>query len=428
MDLDMGVVYSEPTAGEPVSGVSTTDGAPVRETVRPRLPPREGAPIHYSDHRDLLPISSTASATSTDDSPDAIVVPSYRPAAALRAAAGVAKVADAMLVVLCSGAADPDEAVAVVSDTAPGLRAIVVDLRRRAWSFNDIGLSLGTCRHEQAQWKRTHDANLKRNAALLLGRMCGWDRILFLNDDVLGFDPGHLRRTLAHLDTPEAGYLAAGWAFTSYPDNSVVCHAHRLGGGTQSNFISDASLLVRVSAELPFFPSVYNEDWLFLYPMMERGRVVLVGEHRGQVPYRPFARPLQAAFQEFGDVLAEGLLRVFHENLPVQVAEREDFWTRAQSQRLGFIEDILHRLADRSTSTAGAAYQAESAAAQKSVVAARDRHTPSWPADLATFVKLWRQDLIEWQEKMTRLDGGRALDVALKELHLYDLTRFVSVE
>ena len=49
-----------------------------------------------------------------------------------------------------------------------------------------------------------------------------------------------------------------------YPGNSVVCHAHRLGGGHQDVFASASGLGVRCDRdELAFFPNIYNEDWFF---------------------------------------------------------------------------------------------------------------------------------------------------------------------
>jgi hypothetical protein len=82
------------------------------------------------------------------------------------------------------------------------------------------------------------DTSAKRNLGLVLSHMIGWGRIVFLDDDILVGDPGHLRQAAGLLDT----HNAVGLSVVGYPDNSVVCHAYRAVGGFQQSFIGGGAL------------------------------------------------------------------------------------------------------------------------------------------------------------------------------------------
>ena len=82
-----------------------------------------------------------------------------------------------------------------------------------------------------------------------------------------------------------------------YPDNSVVCHAHRLGGGHQDVFASASGIGVRCDRdELAFFPNVYNEDWFFFADEAASHRIAKVGESR-QRKYDPYDDPRRAGWR-----------------------------------------------------------------------------------------------------------------------------------
>lgn len=76
-----------------------------------------------------------------------------------------------------------------------------------------------------------------------------------------------------------------------------------------------------------FFPDIYNEDWLFLFPSVHLRRVCRTGSV-WQLPYDPFARPSRAVGEEFGDVFAEGLMELAHSLLPQETAGTPEFWDR----------------------------------------------------------------------------------------------------
>ena len=120
-------------------------------------------------------------------------------------------------------------------------------------------------------------------------------------------------------------------------------------GGTRTVFIGGA-LLVDLDADSPApFPPVYNEDRLFLYDALADSAVV-VGPPVHQLPYKPYADPGRAGLEEFGDVLGEGLLHLFHEDDPVTVAFDRDYWATVLVKRGKLLGRITERARELSAS------------------------------------------------------------------------------
>jgi glycosyltransferase involved in cell wall biosynthesis len=60
------------------------------------------------------------------------------------------------------------------------------------------------------RFERRTDTSLKRNVGLLLARSVGWQRIVFLDDDITVEDPADLRRAVALLGPHYAAGLFIG--------------------------------------------------------------------------------------------------------------------------------------------------------------------------------------------------------------------------
>ena len=115
---------------------------------------------------------------------------------------------------------------------------------------------------------------MKRNLGRLLARLMRWDKIMFLDDDIFGVTLTDLAKIASQLDS----HQVTGLISRSFPDNSVVCHANRLSGRDQDNFVTGAALGVNCAEKpLDFFPDVYNEDWLFFATHAAQGQVISVG-------------------------------------------------------------------------------------------------------------------------------------------------------
>ena len=152
------------------------------------------------------------------------------------------------------------------------------------------------------RFARQTDTSAKRNMGLVLSRMLGWSRVLFLDDDITDLNPDDMRHASGLLDTHNAVGLPVG----GLPDHSVVCHAYRQAGGDQQAFVGGGALTVHLERANSFFPDIYNDDWFFLLGDKRIQSVAITGKVR-QYPYDPFRTPDRARGEELGDVLAEGI-------------------------------------------------------------------------------------------------------------------------
>jgi len=357
---------------------------------------------HSGSHRDLVSIVEPSHAFSSKI--DAIIVPSARPSNCLTEAARLARDLKCHLVVLCSRAANRDEALSFISGVAPGISVIAIDMPpaevHPAVDFATSRQLVDTALH------RVGDTSLKRNLGLLLARTAGWRRILFLDDDIQIDDAADIRRAGNLLDS----HAAVGLAIGGFPDNSVVCHAHREAGGEQDTFIGGGALVVNVAATTSFFPNVYNEDWFFLLDAGGLRPITITGIARQQ-QYDPFADPERARSEEFGDVLAEGLMALLDVGRPISDADA-DYWVSYIDTRRRLIA-----AARPSPSRPDADLERDEriCASLDAALASLSSITPELCVD---YLRAWHSDLEGWQAMLGAERAPTTIEVALKELHL----------
>lgn len=353
---------------------------------------------HRGSHRDLL--RASVHATDVRSVPDAVVIPAARPAGFLLPAMKLAARLDTLVVVLCSGSAIRKEVVGLTREV-PGLRSAVVPV---PGAYDSPLLDFRTSSVRLAQVWRLGDLSLKRNLGLLLGHLSGWRSLLFLDDDMRELYPDAVHRAGAALRIGGA----VGMPAERFPDNSVVCHARREVGLPQDVFVSGSALLVDCHDVQSFFPRVYNEDWLFLADALRQGGVTAVGTSR-QLPYDPFASPARAAAEEFGDVLAEGLIGLVHAERSFAEATA-GHWSDVLVQRKQLIMDV----------EAGAKHLEPERAdrIRSSLAAAEQRRSAIEGYDLASYVRKWRDDLDTWRSRLRRLPRGLPLRSGLSRLGL----------
>jgi hypothetical protein len=265
-----------------------------------------------------------------------------------------------------------------------------------------------TAKHPETEIKRSCHADIarKRNVGLLLARHCGWRTIMFLDDDIRGLTVSALTRAAALTEH----FTVAGFAIRNFPDNSVVCHAHRLAGGTQDVFPGGSAMVVDVQRNDTPFPPVYNEDWLFLFDAVKRQSLALAGALR-QIEYQPFARPERATTEEFGEVIAEGLYWLLHEGGSVADATPE-YWREALQRRSRLIEHVASRLQSRPRKVP------DTDCALVSLAAARRRLAEITEQACWSFVADWRADVNTWRERLASLPVSGDLPGAAKHLGL----------
>ncbi|MFG1906425.1 hypothetical protein [Kribbella sp. NPDC048928] len=364
-------------------------------------------------HAGLLLNGSAPVATSANSRLDAIVVPTARPASALLPVIKLSARLNVPLVILCSRQAQLTQVVDRVKRTF-GARALVVQVPDDYRPPCPAPLTSAE-RFQLASAGRSSDLSAKRNIGLLLGRLRGWSKILFLDDDVYGFGPRDIGRLAGYLDR----HPVASMASTKFPDNSVVCHARRIVGFRQDVFVSGATLGVNLKhPELSFFADVYNEDWFFFARHAAERQLPRIGDALQQ-EYDPFADHERAAREEFGDLLAEGLYaelergpESFDEHLTAATKPR--LWRDFKDDRLQTIEETIQRL-DR---VGGRLDVVEYAKMKKSLDTANEWANRISPELCADFVDSWQQDETMWQKMLCNLPSGLSNRDALTELQL----------
>jgi hypothetical protein len=332
---------------------------------------------------------------------DAIVVPTARPATQLRGAAMVARQLGCPLVALCSGparAADLDRVLGKVR----GLELVAIDLPK---GYHHDAVRFSTSGIAEATVGRRTDTSLKRNLGLLLARLHGWERMVFLDDDIEVPDPADLSRAAALL----GAFDTVSLAIDGYPDNSVVCHAYRITGGTQDTFVGGGALAVAPQRTQAFFPDTYNEDWFFLLDKAKLRPVAVTGKVYQQ-PYDPFADPWRAWSEEFGDVLAEGVFWLLDHGRRVKDADVAH-WTRFLRERALFIDDVTAKVRELEPDPARTRMLA-------ALSASRRRHSQLTAELCEAYLRAWSADRTRWQRVLDGLPTGRSTGAALHHLGL----------
>lgn len=262
---------------------------------------------------------------------DAIIVPTGRPATAMRHAIDLAAKLHCTLLALCSKLSSAEQVAQLARKRDVELVAIDVSNLPKGLMprFSTDYLM------ENSSFDRNTDTSLKRNVGLLISHLMGWRRVVFLDDDIFVADPQHLRIAAGLTDIHDVVGLNIG----GYPDNSVVCHAYREAGGPQKTFIGGGALAVGARSMRSFFPNIYNEDWFFL--LDEEGlRQLAVTGSVSQEPYDPYAVRQRARLEELGDCLAEGLFWLLDVGKTTRDADHR-FWRTFLARRRYFINDVI---------------------------------------------------------------------------------------
>jgi hypothetical protein len=357
--------------------------------------------VHHGSHRDLLdPAAGTSLAPQAID---AIFVPTFRRPAYLTKAARLSVALGCPLVTLHSGRWT--NAAEAVRRLPPDVDLIAIDVPDRAllrlpgWATSDL--------LDGTMFANRTDLSTKRNLALMLSRLIGWDRILFLDDDITQLDPDDMRRASGLLSEK----YAVGLQVTGFPDHSVVCHAYRLAGGEQEPFIGGGAMAVAVGRSNAFFPDIYNDDWFFL--LNEDGGlqpVAVTGMVR-QFPYDPFRNEDRARAEELGDVLAEGIFWLLDQGRTLAGAD-EDYWTRFLAKRRQFIGRVLEMVKkDRDLHPEDR---------QRRITALNHgslyRLNAIKPDLCAAYLRAWAEDRKRWEYHLDQLPAGLSPAAAIRLL------------
>jgi hypothetical protein len=348
---------------------------------------------HVASHASLLHDVSAFAPSPTNSRLDAIVVPASRPN--LQRLINLSAMLSVPLVVLCSRQAKAERVAERVERTF-GARAIVVDILD-GYQLLDHQHETSDEAFRELSADRSSDLSLKRNIGLVLARLRGWKKILFVDDDIHQLSPRDISRFSGSLDR----HPVAAMASVDYPDNSVVCHARRQAKLKQDVFVSGAVLGVNTQhSAMSFFPDVYNEDWFFFARYAAARSLPKIGNAR-QDEYDPFADSGRAAREEFGDLLAEGLYALFSDTPgwelkeQLEVAASERHWRLFRDDRYDMISETFSRLSALQDRTGE-----DPSPAHKSLLRATEQLDLITPDRCANFVQSWQADQKRWQELM----------------------------
>jgi hypothetical protein len=336
---------------------------------------------HHGSHRGLL-LDQPRKVRPDLSLLDAIIVPTGRPNAYLETSLRLAQETGAKLLALCSKLASVPKTI----DRAQffNVDIIAVDVSNGVSSGLIPSFSTTTLLDSTPFTRRT-DTSLKRNLGLLLAHLAGWERILFLDDDINVPRSDDLLDAAALLDSCDNAGLSIG----GFPDNSVVCHAYRQAGGYQETFVGGGALAVRTSNLESFFPKVYNEDWFFLLDHVRLRPLSVTGE-AVQRPYDPFQSESRARSEEFGDTLAEGVFWLLDNGRRVQEADH-GFWQEFLRNRRRFLGEVIEMLRECDKELA------DKQRMISCVKAACGRSLLIRPELCVEYMRAWRSDTTRWR-------------------------------
>jgi hypothetical protein len=349
---------------------------------------------------------------------DAIIVPTIRSAEQLSTAVDLAFQARCQLIALYTNSF-PAGLPSILRRLKPGMvtpLALQSNVRHKA-------IDIGAAIPQSMISFGALDISRKRNLGLLIGRACGWTRMLFLDDDIRRLNIAKLSSAAALLDD----YPVVGLQVIQYPDASVVGHVRRLAGRKQDPFISGGSLLVDPQKFSGFFPPVYHEDWLCTINHLRHREVAIGGQVR-QLAYQLFTTTQRAQFEEFGEIFAAGLLWLVLQSATEgskSAASERGYWHAAMKPQ--FWEEIL---TERSKLLGDLSIHAElvlglqgSIRPLKSLQAARQRCDGLSSAEFVSFMRDWLASLEAWQQQLADIRPAESVAKALTDLGLRHVVR-----
>jgi glycosyltransferase involved in cell wall biosynthesis len=353
---------------------------------------------HHGSHRQLVrnipdPVYAKV---------DAIIVPTARPIPYLRSAIGLAKHHGCTLMALCSKRALAAETIKLAR--ASDVETIAIDIDQAPSGIVPDFATTALLRG--GKFKRRTDVSFKRNLGLLMARMIGWERIVFLDDDIAIPDPDDLGAAVGAVGP----FASVGLTIEGFPDNSVVCHAYRDAGGSQDSFIGGGALAVGMESFNSFFPNIYNEDWFFLLndyglrPSAITGRAL-------QSEYDPYHNPMRARSEELGDSLAEGLFMLLDRGQALADANYI-YWADFLHKRRRFIDEVMTMVDE-----ALLPYR-ERARMIEALKASRGRNWVIDPQLCVDYVDAWRVDRRVWRDHINTTRRRLGVEKTLADLGL----------
>lgn len=322
------------------------------------------------------------------------------------------------VIFLCGSAVSMKSIVAhLPASSATQWTAITGDFKKY---FDEVGLS--TPKSKLAYGKH-RDISEKRNFAISLSKKMNWDSIMFLDGDIHITD--RTIRLASELMQSSIGVV--GFRANEFPDHSALSHIYRELVGELGTFIGSGAMAIKITNEMPFFPTVYNEDWLFMLPytLIQDG-ISYAGEviQSRYDPFRVTDHHLRAYTEEVGEILAESLFNlciqlrkntelsssVFDAAARIHTRADRAYWDASICHRLLFTREMLDTVNNSDD---------QYRAMLTSINASSKHYTDPNIADaistdaLEEWLTHWKNDIIRWNTYLGSLPHAHNLHDAI---------------
>ena len=181
------------------------------------------------------------------------------------------------------------------------------------------------------------DLPAKRNFALIHSVQNGFKNILLIDDDVEGITKNIICKGIAALEL----YNISGCIVKYFPDTSVIGHIEQKYGEPYHPFLSGNFLFIKSDKIESYFPLIYNEDWLFMIPSINKKKISAV-DIIYQKKYNPFENISKIKMQEFGEVIAEGLFELIDRS-KYDDRYNENYWNEYLEYRKSYVKELLNK-------------------------------------------------------------------------------------
>ncbi len=171
-----------------------------------------------------------------------------------------------------------------------------------------------------------------RNLALLIAKKMKFQKVAFIDDDIIINDISLISQTFSLLDT----HSFVGSEIIVLEDHSVVGHIAQRFGLPKKEMISGGFMFFKPSEIRYWFLNIYNEDWIWILTHLKNSDF-LIKDTVKQNYQDPFAKgKIEIAFQEFGEIIMDGFWLAY-ENNEVIASFEEVFWKEIVATRIKYL-------------------------------------------------------------------------------------------
>lgn len=180
----------------------------------------------------------------------------------------------------------------------------------------------------------TWNLGIARNFALDNSTLLGYEKILFVDDDISGFDARKIEEGFSALT--EHNFVSC--ILKGFEDDSILGHIAKQVGVIDDGpkMLSGGFLFLSPTSISHRFYNIYNEDWILQLLEKDKEQIILPYSVLHDAEQNVNWTLDQAIFQEFGEIVVEGLL----ENVNA-LSMNYSFWESMLELRIQFIEEIL---------------------------------------------------------------------------------------